>query len=104
MVGRKPARYLAPIALVAAVVGTYLIVNNHLGSGSPTVTAPHPTSPSRTRRASPSAETFYTVQAGDSLTRIAQKTGVSIGTLEQLNQSLSNPNALQTGQRIRLRR
>jgi LysM repeat protein len=46
---------------------------------------------------------FYTVQAGDSLTSIAAKTGISINTLEVLNPS-ANPNALQTGQQLRLRR
>ena len=46
---------------------------------------------------------FYVVQPGDSLSGISVKTGIPIGTLEQLN-PLAQPNALQTGQRLRLRR
>ena len=103
MVGRNPARYLAPIALAAAVAGTYVIVNDHIGAGSTNHTAAH----SRSRASRPhgryATATFYTVQQGDNLTGIAVRTGVPVTTLEQLNQSL-NPDTLQTGQRIRLRR
>ena len=102
MVGRNPARYLAPIVLAATAVGVYLIVTQHVGSDSVTRTAtqlhgagPHP-------HGQFSRVTFYTVKPGDNLTAIASRTGVPISTLEQLNPSL-NPDALQTGQRIRLR-
>lgn len=44
----------------------------------------------------------YTVQAGDTLSSIAQREGVSITTLEQLNPGI-NPNALAVGQKLRLR-
>jgi LysM repeat protein len=47
-------------------------------------------------------KTFYVVQSGDSLTAISVKTGVSVPTLESLNPGV-DPNALQTGQRLRLR-
>jgi LysM repeat protein len=43
------------------------------------------------------------VQPGDNLTSISTKTGVSVPILEQLNSSL-DPNSLQTGQRLRLKR
>jgi LysM repeat protein len=43
----------------------------------------------------------YTVQAGDTLFAISQKTGVSVATLEQLNPSI-NPNALPVGQTLKL--
>ncbi len=101
MVARNPARYLAPIVIVATAIGTYLIVNEHVGGGSVTQTATQAHGagePSRGR----TGPTFYTVKPGDSLTAIASKTGVPITTLEQLNPSL-NPDTLQTGQRIRLR-
>jgi LysM repeat protein len=45
---------------------------------------------------------FYVIKAGDSLSTISAKTGVALPKLEGLNPSI-DPNALQTGQRIRLR-
>ena len=102
MVGRKPLRYLAPVVLVVVVIGAGLIVANHGGGGSATQSAhvaKHPGLP----RGKYASSTFYTVQPGDNLTAIAAKTGVPVLTLEQLNQSL-DPNSLQTGLRLRLRR
>lgn len=103
MVGRTPARYLAPAALVAVAVGAVLIVSNNANSSSPSTTASHvldlrPAGHGRYARAS-----FYTVRPGDNLTSISTKTGISIPRLEQLNPSL-DPNSLQMGQRLRLRR
>ncbi|MGA2930053.1 MAG: LysM domain-containing protein [Solirubrobacteraceae bacterium] len=43
------------------------------------------------------------MRAGDSLSTISVKTGVSIATLESLNPNV-DPAALQTGQLLRLRR
>jgi LysM repeat protein len=45
---------------------------------------------------------FWTVRSGQSLAYIAEKSGTNLATLEQLNAQL-NPNAIQPGQRIRLR-
>jgi LysM repeat protein len=45
---------------------------------------------------------FYTVEPGDSLTSIADKTGVSVNKLTQLNPDL-DPQALISGQRVKLR-
>jgi LysM repeat protein len=45
---------------------------------------------------------FYTVEPGDSLTSIADKTGVSVDKLSQLNPDL-DPQALISGQRVKLR-
>ena len=47
--------------------------------------------------------TFYIVQPNDDLSGISVKTGVSVHGLEALNPAV-NPNALQSGQRLRLRR
>lgn len=99
MVGRNPLRYLAPIVLVLAIIGAGLIVANHTGGSSQSApVVKHPHGP----RGKYANATFYTVQPGDNLTAIAAKTGVSVLTLEQLNQSL-DPNSLQTGQKLRLR-
>jgi LysM repeat protein len=102
MVGRNPARYLAPAALVAVAVGAFVVVSNNVNSSSPST----PTSPvlnlSHVVHSRYAHARFYTVQPGDDLTSISKKTGVSMPRLEQLN-SL-DPNSLQTGQRLRLRR
>ncbi len=101
----KSARYLAPIALAAVAVGTYLIVHGGL--------ATHPHAGTRTsqvfdgatpgRPSSRRAPKFYVVKPGDTLSAISVKTHVSILRITTLNPSLS-PNSLQTGQRLRLRR
>jgi hypothetical protein len=97
---RSPARYLAPIALVAVIAGTYVVVHDGLGSKAaraPTVHR-HTVLPRKFRHAR-----FYTVAPGDNLTSIAKRTGLPVGALETLNPGI-DPNSLQTGQRLRLRR
>jgi LysM repeat protein len=100
MVGRNPLRYLAPIVLVLAIIGAALIVASHTGGNS--TQSGHVVKHQHGPRGKYANATFYTVQPGDNLTTIAAKTGVSVLTLEQLNQSL-DPNSLQTGQKLRLR-
>jgi LysM repeat protein len=102
MLGRNPARYLAPAALVATAVGAYLIVSSNVNSSSKPASAPHVLDLSGIARNKYAHRRYYTVQPGDSLTRISTKTGISVPHLEQLNSSL-DPNSLQTGQRLRLR-
>jgi LysM repeat protein len=105
MVRRSRGRYLAPIALAAAITGTYLIVHNGLTHKSST-TASHVTRqpPAAKRSKTAHKAKFYVVQPGDTLSSIAQKTGVSVNTLEALNPKVVDPNSLQTAQRLRLRR
>jgi LysM repeat protein len=102
MVGRNPVRYLAPAVLVAAIIGAALIIADHTSSSSSTRST-HVVNHQPLPRGKYANAMFYTVQPGDNLTTIAAKTGIPILTLEQLNQSL-DPNSLQTGQRLRLRR
>ena len=100
MVARTRARYLAPIALVVTIGATYVVVHSGL---APKHRAVHSqTGQGSGRRRRPGAR-FYVVQPGDSLTAIAAKTRVSLSQIEQLNPAL-DPNSLQTGQRLRLRR
>jgi LysM repeat protein len=106
---RSPARYLAPVLLIAVIAGTYVVVHNGINkinhasttasSSRTTATRPHLTRAQRKY----SRDKFYVVQPGDTLTVIASKTGVGIARLEALNRQI-NPNSLQLGQRIRLRR
>jgi len=102
MARRSRARYLAPIALAATIAGTYVIVHDSL---SPKTKAPPPhvvIGPVRPHGKF-AKQKYYAVQPGDSMTAIAAKTGVPLSTLESLNPHV-DPNSLQTGQRLRLRR
>jgi LysM repeat protein len=101
MVARNRARYLAPIALAAAVAATYIIVHDSLSTkhtAAQTTTVNRPKAHGKFAR-----RRFYAVQPGDNMTSIATKTGIPLTTLESLNPHV-DPNSLQTGQRLRLRR
>jgi LysM repeat protein len=99
---------MAPLALVAVVVVIVLMVRAHVDHprhhasgtqipGQLVQTTRGKIGPrSRPRK-------FYVVRAGDTLSAISSRTGIPIATLQILNPSL-DPNALQTGQRLRLRR
>jgi LysM repeat protein len=106
---RNPARYIAPLALAASVTAAYLIVHHALiHKHTPTPTASVLTTSTAPRHhhgshSGPSKATFYVVKPGDSLLRIAAKTGIPIATIEALNPHV-NPNALQPSERLRLRR
>ena len=109
---RSPARWLAPIALLACVFAVYSIVNaNLLSSDEPPTSSSSSTATSGTARTvsqrSKSSKRrsrrrrTYTVKSGDTLSSIAVKTGVSLQRIQQLNPKLDS-NSLQTGQRVKL--
>jgi LysM repeat protein len=111
---RSPARWLAPIALVACAVAVYTVVNaTLLSSDEPAskaaVSKSSTTSKSRTvsersktsKRRSTRRRRTYTVKSGDTLSSIAVKTGVSLERIQALNPKLDSQ-SLQTGQRVKL--
>ena len=104
----KIARFLAPIALAAVGVGVYLIVHSTLAHQTTTITrtgANAPNSPKHKARKHHRVPKFYVVRSGDTLGRISSRMHVPVSVLTTLNSSLAqNPNSLQTGQRLRLRR
>lgn len=100
MVARNRARYLAPIALAATLTATFVVVRAALNETHAATRPHHVTRAGRGRFAK---ATNYTVQSGDSLSTISARTGIPVATLEALNPSV-DPNNLQTGQRLRLRR
>ena len=96
---RSPARYLAPGALV--VVAIVAVVVAH-GAGSKGTSAESSPTPAVTTGKSHGPARSYTVRAGDILSRVAERTDVSVGRILELNPHL-DPNALRPGQRLRLR-
>jgi LysM repeat protein len=102
---RRPGRFLAPIALVVVIAGTYLIVEQGVNSSHTASTQVKRTQAPRLTRAQRrfAHDRFYTVKPGESLSSIADRTGVSVHRLEALNPRI-NPDSLLVGQRIRLRR
>jgi LysM repeat protein len=105
---RSPARLLAPLALVAVTVAVVLIVaasggGDDGGGGDASANRSDGTSqtPSTTTTPTPPRRT-YTVKTGDTLGAIAEKTGVSVERLQELNPEL-DPQALLSGQKINLR-
>jgi LysM repeat protein len=103
----KIARFLAPIALAAVGVGVYLIVHSTLMHQTTTISSTTSTVASSNHKAHKHHRLpkFYIVKSGDTLGAISSHTHVSVATLTSLNHSLeSNPNSLQAGQRLRLRR
>ena len=110
---RSPARYLAPLALIAALLVTLAVVRSGGGS-SPTSAAPAASTTSK-RPASTKAKAkrtaakpatgargaTYTVKAGDVLGAISSTTGVSVEDLRGYN-GLSAATPLRVGQKLKL--
>ena len=53
-------------------------------------------------RATPTGGGSYVVVAGDSLTKIASRNGMTVQQLQQLNPDITNPNMIRVGQAIKL--
>jgi LysM repeat protein len=109
MAARSPARFLAPLALLAVVVALWMIVTHSSdggsgGSGAAT-TEQSTATPAKSARAKKKkhAKRYYTVKPGDTPSGIAEKTGVPLSTIEDLNPGL-DPQALSPGTRLKLRR
>ena len=106
---RLAGRILAPLALLVVAGAIYLVVHDHIHSGGPgsttptTLTQQHLTQGTRLPATGKKPRKFYTVRPGNTLSGIAAKTGVSVSTIMSLNPGL-NPSALQTGQKLKLRR
>lgn len=107
---RSPARFLAPIALVAFAVALYSIVddsgksaggNSNSPTASPTASTSSKSSKSSKKKASRKKRKTYTVKSGDTLSAIAEKTNVSLETLRDLNPDVDT---LAPGQKLRLRK
>src|SRR5512143_235632 len=99
MVGRSPARLLAPLALTAALVALVVIVAASMTGGEGASEPSSRTAERRTTTAPRPRSRAYRVEPGDFLSRIAAKTGVSVDRLRELNPTI-DPNNLRVGQRL----
>jgi len=105
MAGRSPARFLAPLALVAFVAALLMVISSSDGNGSRGESPAGGASPAATATPTPERSTrrrrVYVVKPGDTPSGIAEQTGVSLEQLEEANPDL-DPQLLAPGQRIRL--
>lgn len=114
---RSPLRLLAPLALIAFGFALFLVVSGSDVEEEPTSTARQSqesdlgeteTSPPATEqtdeedREARLPDDNYVVKSGDTLAAIAEKTGVPVERLQDLNPDL-DPQALVSGQKIKLR-
>src|SRR5437762_2192807 len=110
MAHSSSARWLAPLALVAACLALVVVLATTGSSDSGSVEDQIPSAPAGTTAKPPARSTTtatttsagspsatYTVQSGDFLSTVAEKTGVSVDRLRQLNPGL-DANAMHVGQ------
>ena len=107
MAGRSPARFLAPIALVAFALALFVVVSNTANGGGgktgaqrtaePATATPKPKAGKKKR-----VRRTYTVKSGDTPSGIAVKVGVPLDTILELNPDL-DPQTLTPGTKIKLR-
>jgi LysM repeat protein len=104
--GRTPARYLAPLALVLVAVAVLVVVGSTETGSDAQDKGDKASRTSRTQQRTDTAPrrtpATYTVRTGDTLGAIAEKTGVSVARLQELNPEL-DPQQLLSGQMIKLR-
>ena len=118
MTHHRPSRWIAPLALLAAVVAVLMVVSATTGDGesgsddSPATTEERSqarngrtTTGGGTRTGSRTSPTpqrkTYTVRPGDTLGLISERTGVSVEELQELNPDI-DPNSLAPGEKIKL--
>jgi LysM repeat protein len=118
MYRRTPLRFLAPVVLIAFGIAAFSILKSYqsdegpkapsaseqvkdrdLGTGSDSGSQAS-TTKQKSKDSLP--KRTYKVKAGDTLGSIAEKTGIPVEKLQELNPNL-DPQSLSTGQKIRLR-
>ena len=111
---RSPARFLGPLAVIAVVVAFFAVVSgsSHHSGGSTstnvgstqTTKKGHSTKTSATgaNASKPAGPKYYVVKIGDSFSSIADKTGVTLERLQELNPAVDS-NQMTAGQKIKLR-
>ena len=107
MAGRSPARFLAPLALVAFALALFIVVSSTTrddggepgaqGTSAPAEATPTPT-PGKKKR----PRKTYTIKSGDTPSGIAVKVGVPLDQILELNPDL-DPQTLTPGTKLKLR-
>ena len=108
------ARVLAPLALAASAAAVVLVIASSDavsggGGATKTTTASRPAKKPATTNTQATTTApernipaVYVVKSGDILTTIAERTGVSVARILELNRDI-DPQALVAGQQIKLR-
>ena len=99
------ARLLAVLALIGAVIALIVVVSDSLGGGDSKtdhnkIGKHEPSGEKKGQKGPP--KKAYVVQPGDTLSSIADKTGVSIAKLQRLNPDV-DPQILIAGDKLKLR-
>jgi hypothetical protein len=117
MPDRSPARWLAPLALAAFVIAFAAAIGMFSGMGGGDETAAQPEAPAGAAdngngeeaeeaadedEERPRRRRHYRVRPGDTPSAIAERTGVPLEQIEELNPDL-DPQLLSPGDRIRIR-
>ena len=111
---RSPARFLAPIFLIAVIVAAYVVVQGYRDSTKADGTTATTSTTGRTDGSSTATtettsasdkkkkkKKTYTVKPGDILSTVAEKTGLTVEQLQEYNPDI-DPQALQVGQKLKL--
>jgi LysM repeat protein len=106
MAGRSPARFLAPIALIAFAIALYSVVKDDNppaggNSGATSTATPTATSKASKKKSAKKKRKTYTVKSGDTPSGIAEKNDISLEDLYKFNPDL-DPQTMAPGQKIRL--
>jgi LysM repeat protein len=109
MYRRSPARFLAPLALAGFVLALLLVVNGSQGNGDSTDRPAAERTPAAGEGTSSATSTAsrrkrrktYTVKSGDTPSGIAERTGVPLERIQELNPDL-DPQLLTPGDKLRL--
>ena len=106
MAGRSPARFIAPLALVAFALALFAVVSSTSsdggdekgakGTAEPAQVTPSPSAKKKRRH-----RKTYTIKAGDTPSGIAVKVGVPLDQILELNPDL-DPQTLTPGTKIKL--
>lgn len=96
------ARLVAALALVGAVLIVVMVVGAAMSDDDSSPREQRTERPAKKQKQQrPKAET-YTIQTGDTLTAIAQETGVSVSKILELNPTV-DPQILIAGETLKLR-
>ena len=100
---KAPARAFAVLALIGGFVVLVVVISVALSGGdSDDGRQGGSSNPSRKAAPEKKAPKVYVIENGDTLTAIAQETGVPVATIQRLNPDV-DPQILISGEKLKLR-